>query len=276
MILKVKNKLFDLRDPIVMGILNVTPDSFYHLSRLGSDKQVLRHVEKMVKEGADILDVGAYSTRPQADFVSQEEEISRLSDALEVIVKNFPDVLLSVDTFRSPVARLVVEQYGVSMINDVFGGNADPMMFETIAALKVAYVLMHAKGNPQTMQQLTDYEHLVADVLHFLNKRIAQLHLLGVTDVVADPGFGFAKTMEQNYELLAKMHYLKELNVPVLAGVSRKSMVYKCLETDPEHALNGTTAVHMLALMQGASILRVHDVKEAVETIKIYKAYQNA
>lgn len=276
MILRVKNKLFDLQEPIVMGILNNTPDSFYQFSRLGNDKNILKKVERMVKEGVDILDVGAYSTRPQADFVSQEEEISRLSDVLEIIVKNFPEVLVSVDTFRSPVARLVVEKYGVSMINDVSGGSADSMMFETIVSLKVAYVLMHSRGNPQTMQEMTDYENLVGDVLHFLSKRIAQLHILGVTDVIADPGFGFAKTLEQNYELLAKLHYFKELNVPILAGISRKSMIYKYLQTDPENALTGTTAAHMLALMQGASILRVHDVQEAVETIKIYKAFKSA
>lgn len=271
--LKLNNRLFDLRTPIVMGILNVTPDSFFMRSRFKSDRTLLQQVEQFLADGATMIDVGGYSTRPQAAPVSVDDEIKRISDALEIICKKFPEVIISVDTFRSPVARASVEQFGVAMINDISGGTLDPMMFETVADLGVAYVLMHTRGTPQNMQGNTDYEDVVSEVLQFLQKRVAQLHLLGVNDVVIDPGFGFAKTMDQNYELLSKLSYFQEINVPILAGVSRKSMIYKLLDTDPEGALNGTTAVNMLALIGGASILRVHDVKEAVETIKIYSEY---
>jgi dihydropteroate synthase len=271
--LKLNNRLYDLRTPIVMGILNVTPDSFFMRSRFKSDRTLLQQVEQFLADGATLIDVGGYSTRPQAAPVSVDDEIKRISEALEIICKKFPEALISVDTFRSPVARASVEQFGVAMINDISGGTLDPMMFETVADLGVAYVLMHTRGTPQNMQVNTDYEDVVSEVLQFLQKRVAQLHLLGVNDVVIDPGFGFAKTMDQNYELLNKLSYFREINVPILAGVSRKSMIYKLLNTDPEGALNGTTAVNMLALMGGASILRVHDVKEAVETIKIFSEY---
>jgi len=196
-----------------------------------------------------------------------------VSEALEIILKKFPDVYISVDTFRSTVVREVVRNYKVAMINDISGGTLDPLMFETIADLKVAYVLMHTRGTPQTMQSKTEYDDLMADVFRFLEKRIAQLRLFGVNDIIIDPGFGFAKTGDQNFELLKKLSYFKELNVPVLAGLSRKSMIYNLLDTDAEGALNGTTAANMLALLGGASILRVHDVKEAFQTIEIYKAY---
>lgn len=272
--LKLNDELYDLREPVAMGILNVTPDSFFAGSRFKTDRTILQHAEKMLEEGATIIDIGGYSTRPQADPVSTDEEIRRIGDALDVILKKFPGAVISVDTFRAPVARFASERYGVAMINDVSGGDLDPQMFETVAAMGVAYVLMHSKGNPQTMQQMTDYDDFVPEVLRFLEKKIAQLHLLGVHDIVADPGFGFAKTVEQNYELLAKLSYFRELNVPVLAAMSRKSMIYKLLEIDPDGALNGTTAVNMLALVNGASILRVHDVKEAVEAIRIFKMYR--
>jgi dihydropteroate synthase len=275
-ILKLNNQLFDLNNPVVMGILNLTPDSFYQKSRFKSDRSILSQVEKMLEDGASILDLGGYSTRPNAEFVSQEEEISRVAEALEIILKKFPEALISVDTFRSSVARYMVEKFGVAMINDISGGVADPMMFETIAGLQVAYVLMHSRGNPQTMQNLTHYDDPVSEVLNFLAKRVAQLHLLGVHDVVIDPGFGFAKTTEQNYEILNKLTYFNVIKAPLLAGISRKSMIYKILETDPEHALNGTTALNMLALMNGAGILRVHDVKEANEAIKIFHAFNHA
>lgn len=272
--LKLNQRLYDLRKPVVMGIVNVTPDSFFSLSRFKSGRSLLNQVEQQIADGATIIDVGGYSTRPQAAPVSSEEELRRISEPIELIRKKFPDVPVSVDTFRAEVARAVVERYGVAMINDVSGGTLDPLMFETVAAMKVAYVLMHMKGSPQQMHTLTEYDALVPDIIHFLEKRVAQLHLLGVNDVVIDPGFGFAKTLEQNYELLSKLEYFKEIEVPLLVGVSRKSMIYKLLETTPEGALNGTTAVHMLALMGGASILRVHDVKEAMEAIKIYNAWQ--
>lgn len=271
--LKLNNKNFDLSTPIVMGIVNLTPDSFFWGNRLTSDYSVLKCAEKVVVNGGSIVDVGGYSTRPGAEFISSDEEIKRLSEGLEVILKRFPDIIISVDTFRANVAKYVVDNYNVAMINDVSGGTLDNLMFETIADLKVAYVLMHMRGNPHTMQQLTSYDNVVSEVLNFLEKRLAQLHLLGVTDVVVDPGFGFAKTLEQNYRILKDLPVFQELNVPILAGVSRKSMIYKLLETNAESSLNGTTAANMLALIGGASILRVHDVKEAVETIKIFNQY---
>jgi len=271
--INLNDKLIDLSTPIVMGILNATPDSFFKGSRFVSDKGILKCVEKIVSEGGSLIDIGGYSTRPQADVVTDEEEIRRVSEALEIILKKFPDVYISVDTFRSTVVREVVRNYKVAMINDIGGGTLDPLMFETIADLKVAYVLMHTRGTPQTMQSKAEYDDLMADVFRFLEKRIAQLRLFGVNDIIIDPGFGFAKTGDQNFELLKKLSYFKELNVPVLAGLSRKSMIYTLLDTDAEGALNGTTAANMLALLGGASILRVHDVKEAFQTIEIYKAY---
>lgn len=271
--INLNNKLIDLSTPVIMGILNTTPDSFFKRSRFVSDKDILKCVEKIVSEGGSLIDIGGYSTRPQADVVSDDEEIRRVSEALEIILKKFPDVLISVDTFRSTVVREVTRNYNVAMINDIGGGTLDPLMFETIADLKVAYVLMHTRGTPQTMQSKTEYDDLTADVFRFLEKRIAQLRLFGVNDIIIDPGFGFAKTGDQNFELLKKLSYFRELNVPILVGLSRKSMIYKLLGTDAEGALNGTTAANMLALMGGASILRVHDVKEAFQAIEIYKAY---
>lgn len=274
--IKINNRLTDFSKPRVMGIVNVTPDSFYPGSRYQKEKSIVHVVEKMIQDGVFILDLGAYSTRPGAEPVSAAEEIERLSLALEIIVKRFPDLPLSVDTFRAQVARHVVREFGVGMINDVGGGTLDAEMFETIADLQVAYVLMHMRGTPQDMQAQTRYENITSEVLGFLQKRIAQLHLLGVNDVIADPGFGFAKTAEQNFRLLREMHYLNELNVPLLAGMSRKSMIYKTLDIESTDALNGTTALNMLALLNGAAILRVHDVKEAVETVKLFEQYRKA
>jgi len=268
--LKLNNRLIDLSTPQVMGIVNVTPDSFYKGSRFVSDRSLLNAVEKMIADGVDILDIGGYSTRPNASFISQDEEIKRLSDGVETILKKFPDAVISIDTFRSAVVRYVVGNYHIAMINDIGGGTLDDLMFETIADLNVAYVLMHTRGNPQTMQYNSNYENVVSDVLLFLQKKLAQLKLLGVNDILIDPGFGFAKTIEQNYELLAKLHYFKELNAPILAGVSRKSMLYNLLEIDAAEALNATTAANMLALMGGASILRVHDVKEAKQAVRVF------
>ena len=271
--LNLNHRLVDLSTPIVMGIVNVTPDSFYAGNRFVTHNAILKGVENMMLDGVEIIDIGGYSTRPKAEVISQDEEICRLSEGLEIILKRFPDVKVSVDTFRSGVARHVVENYGVPMINDISGGTLDGLMFETIAELKVAYVLMHMRGTPQTMQNDVQYEDVVSEVLHYLQKRLTQLHLLGVNDVVVDPGFGFAKTVEQNYKLLNKLEYFKQLNVPLLAGLSRKSMLTKVLGIDATDALNATTAANMLALMGGVSILRVHDVKEAVQTISIYKKY---
>ncbi len=274
LLLKLNKRLYDLSEPVVMGILNVTPDSFFVGNRFTTDKLILRQAESILNEGAFIMDVGGYSTRPSAEPVSTDDEIRRLSEAIEIILKKFPSVILSVDTYRSSVVRHVVRNYGVAMINDVGGGTLDELMFETIAGLDVAYVLMHMRGTPQSMQSLTQYDEVVSEVLFFLEKRLAQLRLLGINDVIIDPGFGFAKTLEQNYKILQQLSYFKSLGTPILAGLSRKSMLYNLLETDAEHALNATTAANMLALMGGASILRVHDVKEAVETIRIFKQYQ--
>lgn len=267
------NRLVDLSTPIVMGIVNVTPDSFFKDNRFTTDKTILQAVEKMLKDGATIIDVGGYSTRPAAESITQEEEIKRVSEGIEVILKHFPDAIISVDTFRSSVARQVVNNYRVALINDVSGGTLDDLMFETIADLDVAYVLMHMRGTPLTMQTITNYDNVVSEVLYSLEKRLARLHLLGVNNVIIDPGFGFAKTMEQNYELLNKLKYFRELNSPILVGVSRKSMLTRLLNINATEALNATTAANMLALIGGASILRVHDVKEAAQTIEIYKKY---
>jgi len=271
--LKLNNKLLDLSTPVVMGILNVTPDSFFKENRFLTDKSILNAVETMLEDGAQMIDIGGYSTRPSAEFVNQDEEIVRVSNAIELILNKFPETNISVDTFRSGVARHVVKNFRVAMINDIGGGMLDDLMFETIADLQVAYVLMHIRGNPQSMQSMTDYKDVVSEVFRFLEKKMAQLHLLGVKDVVIDPGFGFAKTLEQNYELLNKLSYFKELNVPVLVGISRKSMLYNLLDIDATHALNATTAANMLALMGGASILRVHDVKEAKQAITIFNEF---
>ena len=274
--LKLNHQLYDLRTPLVMGIVNATPDSFFPKSRLTSDRAFLQMVERHITAGAAIIDLGGYSTRPQADPVGIDEEKRRVGESLENIRKHFPQIPVSVDTFRSSVARMAVENFEAAMINDISGGNLDPLMFETVASMDVAYVLMHSRGNPQSMQQLTTYDNITAEVLYTLEKKVAQLHLLGVNDVVVDPGFGFAKTTEQNYALLKHLNYFRQINVPLLVGMSRKSMIYKLLDITPEKALNGTTALNMLALQGGASILRVHDVKEAVETIRIFQAYQQA
>lgn len=274
--IKINNQLIDLSSPIVMGIVNITPDSFYEGSRYSSDRSLLQLIEKMIVDGATIIDVGAYSTRPMADKVSTEEEIKRISAALELILKKFPETIISVDTFNAQVARHVVSNYQIGMINDISGGTLDSMMFETVANLKVAYVLMHSRGTAQNMQTLTNYSNLVPEIFAHLQKKIAQLHLLGVNDIVVDPGFGFAKTVEQNYSLLKHLTYFKELNAAILVGISRKSMIYKPLETNAEHALNGTTALNMLALNNGASILRVHDVKQAMEAVKLFDLYTKA
>lgn len=272
--IKLNNKLYDLSTPMVMGIVNITPDSFYPESRFRSDKSILTAVERMLEDGADIIDFGGYSTRPNAENVPANEELERLSGAIEMVLKRFPDTIVSIDTFRASIAREMVRNFNVSLINDISGGTLDDLMFETIADLQVAYVLMHTKGTPFNMQTMTDYEDVVAEVLSFLQKRIAQLHLLGVKDIIADPGFGFAKTTEQNYNLLACLSYFSELNVPVLAGLSRKSMLTKVLKIEAKDALNATSAANMLALMGGASILRVHDVKEAKQTISIFSEYK--
>jgi len=273
--IKLSDKLFNLSTPAVVGIINVTPDSFFAGSRHKTVANILHSVEKIIADGGKIVDLGGYSTRPLAKDVSAEEEISRLSFALEVILREFPDVLISVDTFRANVARYVVKNYKVAIINDIGGGTLDSEMFGTIAELKTAYILMHTRGVPATMSQLAQYENVTAEVIGCLEKSLRQLHKLGVNDVIVDPGFGFAKTLEQNYQLLKDLSCFSVLDAPILAGISRKSMIYNLLETTPENALNGTTAANMLALLGGASILRVHDVKEAVEAVKIFEMWKS-
>ena len=268
--LNLGGRLLPLDRPRVMGILNATPDSFYDASRCGSEAvAIARRARAIIEEGGDIIDIGAYSSRPGADDVSPEEEWLRLDRALDTIRSLYPESILSVDTFRADIARRCVEQYGVQIINDISGGDLDPEMFDTVADLHTAYILMHMKGTPQTMQEAPRYNHLMADVTDYFARRIDRLHRLGVSDIVVDPGFGFGKTLDDNYRLLRRLDELRPLGKPLLVGVSRKSMIYRLLGTTPAESLTGTTALHTLALINGASILRVHDVREAVETSKI-------
>jgi dihydropteroate synthase len=269
--LNLQGKLLDISLPKVMGILNVTPDSFYGGSRFAEPLAILKQVEKMITEGADFIDVGGYSSRPNATDVSEQEELERILPAIQSIQKEFPNIIISIDTFRSEVAKQAVLN-GASMINDISSGELDIKMLETVATLKVPYIAMHLRGTPQTMNQLATYENLVKDITDYFHKKINQLHNLGIKDVIIDPGFGFAKTVEQNFELLNHLDYLQILGKPMLVGLSRKSMIWRTLNTSADHALNGTTALNTVALLKGASILRVHDVKEANETIKLLSA----
>ena len=269
--INVGGKLMDLSEPQVMGILNITPDSFYSESRKNTEEEIAGRVNAILAEGGSIIDVGAYSSRPGADNISAEEEKDRLRGALQIFRRTAPEAVVSVDTFRADVARMCVEEYGVQIINDISGGQLDPQMFETVAALGVPYVLMHMKGNPQTMQQEPHYEDLLTEMLQYFGSKVQRLHELGVKDIILDPGFGFAKTMDHNYELMNRLKDLSVLELPILVGVSRKSMIYKLLDGTPEGALNGTSVLNTLALLKGASILRVHDVKAAVEVVQIVK-----
>ena len=262
------NGLISLEKPIVMAIINITPDSFYTSCKSMAQHEVLIAAEKAINEGACILDIGGYSTRPGAPDVSTEEETRRICNALKWIRKEFPSIPISVDTFRSKVAEIAIEN-GADIINDISGGTLDDAMFSTIAQLKVPYILMHMKGTPATMQSMTKYDNLLSEIIHFFEERIRTLALSGVNDIILDPGFGFAKTQDQNYELLQKLPYLQQLGYPILVGISHKSMLYKLLDVDAADTLNATTVANTIALMNGANILRVHDVKEAVEAIKI-------
>ena len=265
-------RLFTADRPLVMGIVNVTPDSFFAASRVDGDG-LLSRVAVMIDEGADILDIGGYSTRPGAAEVSADEELARLLPAVNRVREAYPDAIISVDTFRADVARKCVEA-GADIINDIGGGDLDPDMFATVADLKVPYVLMHMRGTPADMQSRTDYDDVAADVLRDLAFKTDRLHQMGVCDVVVDPGFGFAKNVDQNFRLLASLRAFRSLGCAVLAGLSRKTMVWKELGITPDEALNGTTAVNMIALLNGADILRVHDVKEAVQTVRLFEAYR--
>ena len=267
--INVKGQLMDLSEPRVMGILNVTPDSFYSESRLQTVEKIAARVVEIVNEGADFIDIGAYSSRPNADHVSLEEEMNRLRMGLEVITDVCPSIPISVDTFRADAARMCVEEYGAALINDISAGEMDSEMFSTVAGLGVPYIIMHMKGTPQTMQQQTDYEDVTADLLKYFSQELERLFRLGVNDVILDPGFGFSKTLTQNYELMRHLGDFRIFGLPLLVGVSRKSMIYKLLETTPEESLNGTTVLHTYALLQGADILRVHDVRAAKEAIRI-------
>lgn len=269
--INVGGKLMDLSEPQVMGILNVTPDSFYSASRKNSEVEIGERVNAIISEGGSIIDIGAYSSRPGADNISASEEMSRLRGALQILRNEAPEAVVSVDTFRADVAKMCVEEYGVQIINDISGGELDPQMFQTVAALGVPYILMHMKGNPQTMQVEPHYDDLLTEMLQYFGSKVQQLHELGVKDVILDPGFGFAKTLEHNYELMNRMQDLQVLGLPMLVGVSRKSMIYRLLGGTPEGALNGTSVLNTLALLKGASILRVHDVKEAAEVVQIVK-----
>lgn len=262
-----------LDTPKVMGILNVTPDSFFDGGKYQSDKQILDQAGQMLREGADMIDVGGYSTRPGAEQISEEIETERSVNAIRLIKKEFPEAIISIDTFRSEIARRAIAE-GAAMINDISGGELDSKMFDTVANLNVPYVLMHMRGNPQTMTQLTSYENIVKEVLKYFHEKISVLTSLGVKDIIIDPGFGFAKTREQNFQLLNKLDQFGVLGLPLLAGLSRKSMVWKTLDVKPEDALNGTIVLNTIALTKGASILRVHDVKACVETIRVMNAYR--
>ncbi|MES2063201.1 MAG: dihydropteroate synthase [Bacteroidota bacterium] len=264
-------KLIDLTTPKVMGIINITPDSFYADSRKTSAEDVRLQAEKMLTEGAIFLDLGAYSSRPGAADISEQEETDRLLPAVETIAASYPEAVLSIDTFRAGVAEAAIKG-GAHIINDISGGELDENMFATVARLQVPYILMHMKGTPQTMQQLAHYEDVFAEVFDYFVQKIYRLKQLGVHDIILDPGFGFAKQREHSYALMNRMQEFSQLQLPVLAGISRKKMIYSLLDLTAEQALNGTTALNTIALMKGANILRVHDVPEAVEAVKIYNA----
>ena len=267
--LTINGRLVSLAKPWVMGILNVTPDSFYAGSRMQTEAAIDERIQTILTEGGVCVEVGGYSSRQDAADVTPEEEMRRLALALELLNRHYPDLPVSIDTFRADVARRCVEQYGAAIINDIAGGGLDEAMFATIADLHVPYIMMHMRGTPQTMQQQTDYADLVGDIMRYFAERVDRLRLMGVQDIILDPGFGFSKTLDQNYALL---HHLKEFqlfDLPLLVGVSRKSMIYKLLGGTPAESLNGTTVLHTYALLQGASILRVHDVQAAVEATRI-------
>ena len=273
--INVNGSLLDLSQPRVMGILNVTPDSFYAGSRTQTEAEIVRRVRQIVSEGAAIIDIGAYSSRSNADNVSSREEMERLRMGLKILFEIQPDAVVSVDTFRADVARMCVEEYGVAIINDIAAGEMDTDMFHTVAALNVPYIMTHMQGTPQSMQQHPHYDNLLKEVFLYFARKVQQLRDLGVKDIILDPGFGFGKTMEHNYELLSHLEEFRIFELPLLVGVSRKSMIYRLLDITPQEALNGTTVLDTICLLKGADILRVHDVKEAVETVRIVQAMRN-
>lgn len=270
MTLNCNGNLIDLATPKVMGILNCTPDSFYDGGKYKSDHEILSQTEKMVHDGAMFIDVGAYSSKPNANFVTEEQELSRILPVVQLITKNFPEIFLSVDTFRTQVASRAIE-CGAHIVNDISAGSLDDLMMPTVAKLQVPYIMMHMKGTPQTMQTMTNYENVLKEMLYYFSEKIAQARGFGINDCIIDPGFGFAKTLAQNFEIMQQLELFKILELPLLVGISRKSMIYKSLETTAENALNGTTFLNAIALQKGANLLRVHDVKEAVECVKLFE-----
>lgn len=267
--INVNGSLLDLSVPCVMGILNITPDSFYAGSRMQTEAEIAARAQQILDEGAGIIDIGAYSSRPNAENVSPREEMERLRMGLEILRKTHPGAVISVDTFRADVARMCVEEYGVAIINDIAAGEMDADMFRTVVELNVPYIMMHMQGTPQNMQQHPHYDNLLKEVFLYFAQKVQQLRDLGMKDIILDPGFGFGKTVEHNYELLAHLEEFRVFELPLLVGVSRKSMIYRLLGNTPQDALNGTTVLDTICLLKGADILRVHDVREAVETVKI-------
>ncbi len=267
--LNMRGSLASLSTPWVMGILNVTPDSFYAGSRKQTEAAIEERIQTILAEGGKMIDIGGYSSRPDAAEITPEEEMERLAFALNILKAHYPDVWVSVDTFRSGIARQCVEEYGVAMINDISGGELDKDMFQTVADLQVPYIMMHMRGTPQTMQQHTVYADLTGDIMRYFAEKVRQLNLMGVNDIILDPGFGFSKTLEQNYELMQHLSEFHLFDLPLLVGISRKSMIYRLLGGTPNDSLNGTSVLHTYALMQGAHILRVHDVREAIEAVRI-------
>lgn len=269
MTINCKGRLIDLSISRVMGILNVTPNSFFDGGKYVNETELLTQVGKMLSDGATFIDIGAYSSKPSAEFVSEEEELARIVPVVQLILKHFPDALLSIDTFRSEVAKACIEN-GAAIINDISAGNLDEMMFEVVAKYKVPYIMMHMRGTPQTMQTMTNYTNILKEILFYFSEKVSKARSLGINDLIIDPGFGFAKTVDQNYEIMEKLELFQLLDVPVLVGVSRKSMIYKALNISSTEALNGTTVLNTIGLSKGAAILRVHDVKEAVECVQLY------
>lgn len=269
MTINCKGQLIDLSIPKVMGILNVTPNSFFDGGKYKNKEEIILQVDKMLSEGASFIDIGAYSSKPKAEFVSEKEEISRIIPVIELILKHFPKALLSIDTFRAGVAKEAIEN-GAAIINDIAAGELDCKMFEVIARYNIPYIMMHMRGNPQTMQSMTQYDNIIHEMMLYFSEKVKKARSLGINDLILDPGFGFAKTTNQNYEVLQKMELFNLLKLPLLTGISRKSMIYKTLNNSAEEALNGTTVLNTIALTKGAKILRVHDVKEAVETVILF------
>lgn len=270
MLINCKGQLIDLSIPKVMGILNVTPNSFFDGGKYKNEAEIIAQVDKMLSEGATFIDIGAYSSKPSAEFVTETEEIERIVPVIELILKHFPKALLSIDTFRAEVAKASIES-GAAIINDIAAGELDDKMFDVIAEYNVPYIMMHMRGNPQTMQTLTQYDDIVKEMLFYFSEKVKKARSFGINDLILDPGFGFAKTTDQNYEVLQKMELFNLLELPILTGVSRKSMIYKTLGNSAQEALNGTTILNTIALTKGAKILRVHDVKEAMECVTLFK-----